>query len=177
MSTTNTRMHMKFPMRTLASLFLLAVVAAWWGCKPEVDAELGEPFDKLEGMIGSWELGSFSQTDLQNALKESRDLSELYIDGVVTPLQIVLNDDWSYSVSIEKGRNYFGEGGTWGLDDETHHSYLFLYTEVDGVASDTLQYNLGGVVRTFDNVFDIVYERPCDGEPVLEYTFSFNRIQ
>ena len=42
--------------------------------------------------------------------------------------------------------------GTWGLDDETHPSYLFLYTEVDGMASDTLQYNLGGVVRTFDNV-------------------------
>jgi len=167
--------HMNTMNRTAFLILALVIWSAFGGCKPRSEAELGTPFDKLEGMIGNWELASSSQTDLQNALKEERDLSQLYIDGLVTPLQIVLNEDWTYSVAIEKGRNYFGEGGTWGLDDETHPTYLLLYTQVDGMASDTLQYNLGGVVRSFDNQLDIVYERPCDGDPVLEYTFSFNR--
>ena len=36
-------------------------------------------------MYGVWELNAFLQTDLQNPLREVRDLSELYIDGEVTP--------------------------------------------------------------------------------------------
>ena len=146
------------------------------GCKPELQGELGEPFNKLEGMIGVWEMGSFSQTDLQSPLTEVRDLSELYIDGIVTPLRITLNEDFTYSVAIEKGRNYFGEAGTWSLDDEEHPTYLILATEgAEGMPMDTLQYNLGAVVRPHDDFLDIVYDRPCDGDPVLAYTFSFNR--
>ena len=160
---------------TLVSMALL-FLGGWMGCKPELQGELGEPFNKLEGMIGVWQMGSFSQTDLQSPLTEVRDLSELYIDGIATPLQITLNEDFTYSVSIEKGRNYFGEQGTWGLDDEEHPTFLILATEdVDGMSLDTLQYNLGAVVRPHDNLLDIVYDRPCDGSPVLAYTFSFNR--
>ena len=58
-------------------------------------------------MIGVWQLGNFAQQDLQSPLKEIRDLSSVYIDGQVTPLQLSLNEDLSYSVAIEKGRNYF----------------------------------------------------------------------
>ena len=123
---------------TLASMALL-VVGGWMGCKPELQGELGEPFNKLEGMIGVWEMGSFSQTDLQSPLTEVRDLSELYIDGIVTPLQITLNEDFTYSVSIEKGRNYFGDGGQWSLDDEEHPTFLILATEdADGNPLDTV---------------------------------------
>jgi hypothetical protein len=168
------RMNTKFNFFFAATAVVLAGV--WTGCKPELQGELGEPFNKVEGMIGVWQMASFSQTDLQSPLKEVRDLSELYIDGIVTPLQITLNEDRSYNVSIEKGRNYFGEQGTWGLDDEEHPTYLILATsDVDGNLSDTLQYNLGAVVRPHDNLLDIVYDRPCDGDPVLAYTFSFNR--
>lgn len=159
----------------IASLGLL-LSGAWVGCKPELQGELGEPFNKVEGMIGVWQMSGFSQTDLQSPLNEVRDLSELYIDGIATPLQISLNEDRSYSVSIEKGRNYFGDQGTWGLDDEEHPTFLILATEdADGNPADTLQYNLGAVVRPHDNLLDIVYDRPCDGDPVLAYTFSFNR--
>ena len=158
-----------------ASVAIL-LTGGWMGCKPELQGELGEPFNKLEGMIGVWEMGSFSQTDLQSPLTEVRDLSELYIDGIVTPLRITLNEDFTYSVAIEKGRNYFGEAGTWSLDDEEHPTYLILATEdAEGMPMDTLQYNLGAVVRPHDNLLDIVYDRPCAGDPVLAYTFSFNR--
>jgi hypothetical protein len=92
------------------------------GCKPESSGQLGDPFNKLEGMYGIWELDAFSQTDLQNPLREVRDLSELYIDGIVTPMQVTLNEDRSYEVTVEKGKNYFGDMGIWSLDDETHPS-------------------------------------------------------
>ena len=149
---------------TLASMALL-VLGGWMGCKPELQGELGEPFNKLEGMIGVWEMGSFSQTDLQSPLTEVRDLSEVYIDGMVTPLQIILNEDFTYSVSIEKGRNYFGDGGQWSLDDDERPTFLILATEnADGMPLDTLQYNLGAVVRPHDNLLDIVYDLTCGGK-------------
>ena len=102
----------------LCATIALSAVACLWSCKPELQAELGQPFNKVDGMIGVWELDSFSQTDLQSALTEVRDLSELYIDGTVTPMRITLNEDRSYAVRLEKGRNYFGDMGTWGLADE-----------------------------------------------------------
>jgi hypothetical protein len=74
----------------LRATFALCAVASLWGCKPELQGELGQPFNKVDGMIGVWELNSFSQTDLQSALTEVRDLSELYIDGMVTPMRITL---------------------------------------------------------------------------------------
>ena len=108
--------HTRFS--TLA--FVLALSMGWMGCKPELQGELGEPFPKFEGMIGIWQLGSFSQQDLQSPLKEIRDLSFVYIDGVVTPLLISLNEDQSYQVAIEKGRNYFGKGNAQVEQDQDH---------------------------------------------------------
>jgi hypothetical protein len=62
------------------------------------------------------------------------------------------------------------------LDDEEHPTFLILHTMDDmGMVTDTLQYNLGAVVRPHDAILDIVYDRPCDGDPVLAYTFSFTR--
>ena len=101
----------------------------WMGCKPDLQGELGEPFPKFEGMIGEWQLGSFSQQDLQSPLKEIRDLSFVYIDGIVTPLLLSLNEDQSYQVAIEKGRNYFGNMGTWSLDDPDYPTQLILHAQ------------------------------------------------
>jgi len=166
--------HTRFSTLVLA----LALSMGWMGCKPELQGELGEPFPKFEGMIGIWQLGSFSQQDLQSPLKEIRDLSFVYIDGVVTPLLISLNEDQSYQVAIEKGRNYFGNMGTWSLDDPDYPTQLILHTQDEsGLPSDTLVYDLGAVVRPHDNLLDIVYDRPCDGEDVLAYTFRFIRLQ
>ena len=71
--------HTRFSTLVLALLLSMG----WMGCKPDLQGELGEPFPKFEGMIGVWQLGSLSQQDLQSPLKEVRDVSSLYIDGVV----------------------------------------------------------------------------------------------
>ncbi len=141
------------------------------GCKPETNGDLGEPFDKVKGLLGTWELQAFTQQDLNSPIKETRDLSEFYLDGTVTPLQLTFREDRTYSVAIELGKNYFGEGGTWGFDDELYPTFLELTTN-----NDTLSYNLGGMVRDFDQAFSIEYRRNCNGTPTNIYTFEFNRL-
>ena len=156
----------------VASLYVSAVFLFMFNsCKPETNGELGEPFDKVEGMIGTWELQAFTQQDLNSPIKETRDLSDFYLDGIATPLQITFDANRDYAVAIELGKNYFGEGGTWGFDDDLYPSYLQLYT-----ATDTLEYNLGGMVRTFDQFMRIEYRRDCNTAPTNIYTFEFNRI-
>ena len=159
----------------------VAVTFSFSGCKPELEGELGEPFDKVAGMLGTWELTSFIQTDLNNPVKEERDLTAFFENGIVTPMQIMFHEDKSYSVAIEMGRNYFGDQGIWGFDDDAHPTFLVLETsDTDGTPMDTLQYELGSVIRTFDNTMSIEYNRLC-GEGAtatntVKYSFNFNRI-
>ena len=103
-------MNMNTTYTSLSAVLILAIVAiAFNACKPESTGELGDPFDKVAGMAGTWELSSFTQQDLNSPVKETRDLSAFYIDGTVTPLQLTFNADRTYSVALEMGKNYFGE--------------------------------------------------------------------
>lgn len=154
----------------LAALFALAGAAILSGCKPEINGELGEPFDKVVGMTGTWELQAFTQQDLNSPVKEVRDLSSFYLNGVATPLQLTFDADGTYDVALEIGKNYFGEGGTWSFDDPEYPSFLELY------ASDTLVYNLGSMVRPFDTELKIEYRRECGATTTVVYTFTFNRL-
>jgi hypothetical protein len=167
--------HIGFVVALVALIFILS------GCKPEPEGELGEPFDKVAGMLGTWGLTGFIQTDLNNPLKEERDLTSFFDDGIVTPMQITFTEDRSYSVAIEMGRNYFGDQGIWSFDDDEHPTYLVLETiDIYGAPIDTLQYELGSVIRTFDNTMSIEYNRLCgEGSTATNtviYSFNFNRI-
>lgn len=155
----------------LAAVITVAVI----GCKPEIEGELGDPIDKRAGFIGTWELASFTQQDLNNPVQEVRDLSHLYIQEGTAPLRMDFNDDDSYTIQQEIGRNYFGTGGAWAFDDPSFPTFLILQD-----ATDTLQYNLGATVRPYDDQMAIEYRRSCgEGGARVEtviYTFTFNRI-
>lgn len=156
---------------TYALLWAFVSTGAFMGCKPTTEGELGEPFDKVKGMTGTWELASFTQKDMNSPIKEVRDLSSFYIDGIVTPLQLSFEEAGNYSVALEMGKNYFGEGGMWMFDDPDYPSLLELHT-----ATDTLVYNLGSMVREFDRTMKIEYRRSCGGSATSIYTFEFNRL-
>jgi hypothetical protein len=174
--------HMKnFISQTIIQVSLLLLIFTHTGCKPEPQGVLGEPFDTVAGMLGTWQLDTFIQTDLNNPVKEQRDLTSFFDNGIVTPMQISFNSDKSYNVSLEMGRNYFGIEGFWGFDDDKHPSYLILETTLaDGTSSDTLQYELGSVIRPFDNVMSIEYDRLCGegatASSTVLYSFNFNRV-
>lgn len=157
-------------------LTVLLIAIGFVACKKTIEGELGEPFDKVKGLSGTWELAKFEQQDLNNPIQETRDLSSFYIDGQVTPLQITFGSDRSYDVALEMGKNYFGTEGTWSFDDEDYPSFLILDT-----GADTLEYNLGAVVREFDNTLQIDYLRGCEDSngnftETVVYKFIFNRI-
>ncbi|MEY5043395.1 MAG: hypothetical protein RJA19_622 [Bacteroidota bacterium] len=160
------------PLKTgfwLAGLVGLAFFAG--GCKPETEGEIGEPFDKVAGISGTWELRAFLQQDLNSPVKEVRDLSEFYIDGVTQPLRITFAADRTYDVDITLGKNFFGPGGTWAFDDDQYPSELILHTP-----TDTLVYDLGAMTRTFDTSLGIEYERSCGGTSTVRYSFLFDRL-
>ncbi|MGB1032945.1 MAG: hypothetical protein ACPGWM_10025, partial [Flavobacteriales bacterium] len=75
----------------LYCLLFTALVSMFSSCKPELEGELGEPFDKVKGMSGTWELSTFLQKDLNNPIKEERDLTPLFINGIDTPMQITFD--------------------------------------------------------------------------------------
>ncbi len=167
--------------KSTTSHFLIAlamIVALAWGCKPEPTSPIGEPFDNYEGMLGQWELTQFIQLDEQSPLFESRNLSQFYLGENVNPMTVSFHADGLYSVTIEKGRNYFGSEGTWDLDDREHPSFILFYPADDaGEILDTLSYKLGSVVRPHDTVLDVELTRSCDDINLVTYTFRFARIQ
>jgi hypothetical protein len=165
----------------LTWLVIAVMAVAFSGCKPDSTGELGEPFDKVAGISGTWQLNRFIQKDLNNPIKEERDLSQFYIREGFAPLQITFNGaDRSYDVAIETGKNYFGEEGTWRFDDETYPTYITLTTLVNEVEVD-LDFKLGSMVREFDNALLIELERGCElgtliSQPTVIYRFEFTRV-
>ncbi|MCH2199644.1 MAG: DUF5004 domain-containing protein [Flavobacteriales bacterium] len=171
----NWSVNMKNFTRFFTLVFALTILFA--GCKEEIEGELGEPFDKVAGLNGKWELTSFIQKDLNNPIKEERDLSQFYIIDGVTPLQLTFNSsDLSYTVAITEGRNYFGEGGNWRLDDPEYPTQVIMES-----ATDTAAFDLGTIVRTFDSTMELELLRGCDvgGDNETQtviYRFVFNRV-
>lgn len=151
---------------------ILAASLLLVGCKPEPKGEIGTPFDKVSGFAGTWKITSFTQQDLNNPIKETRDLSDFYVVDGEEPLTLIFNSDKTYSVQVGPGKNYFGTGGSWGFDNVEYPSFLMLYTP-----TDTIQLSLGSVVRSFDNALSLELPRTCtdsEGNVTNTVIYSFN---
>lgn len=149
----------------------VAVTLVLVACKPEIEGELGDPFDKRAGLHGTWVLNQFLQKDLNNPVKEERDLSSFYVQDGVDPLEISFDkDNESYSIEQTVGRNYFGDGGDWFFDNPDYPSFLLLDT-----GTDTLEFEMGTMVREYDNMLSLQLPRGCGGTETVIYKFEFQR--
>ena len=159
-----------FILSTAACVLLIA-------CKPDLKGELGTPSDKVEGINGTWEIATFSQQDPNNPIREERDLSEFYVIPGETPTQLTFDKtNRTYTVQAGAGKNFFGDGGSWGFDNDEYPTYLMLYTP-----TDTIQTLLGSVVRPTDTQLRIQLENACVDAAGIKtvtsiYKFSFNRV-
>jgi len=161
-------------MKSVKYFFIIALsVGLFAGCKPETTGELGEPSDKLQGMGGTWELTSCIQQYPNNPVLEERDLSEFYLVSGVEPMRITLDvPTQTYTVTITEGKNFFGESGTWSLDDNLAPSSITLMN-----ANDTLELFLGNMVLPTSNNMGLQYHRVCsDDFKNVIYKFNFQRI-
>lgn len=150
------------------------------GCKPEPQGELGAPFDKVAGLHGTWELMSVFQADEVNDFLDDLELTSFYRDGVTPALSLTILEDGSFAVSCMRGTNFFGNQGTWEINNPEFPSYLSLYqTDVFGNVIDSLQADLGSVVLPHSNSMGLEIRRPCsDGEEAtFPVTYSFNFIR
>jgi hypothetical protein len=147
-------------------------------CKPEVKGELGEPFNKVKGFTGTWEISQFVQQDVNNPINEERDLSEFYLVENEDVLRLTFNESpRTYSYTAGAGRNYFGNGGTWKFDNDEFPSFVILEDP-----ADTLTLDLGSIVKETDSKMSLELPRYClDGAggstKTMVYKFFFNRIQ
>lgn len=139
-------------------LAVLAATLIFVSCKPETKGELGEPFDKVEGLSGTWQVTKFSQIDLNNPIQEERDLSEFFIvPGEDATTISFTKDTRQFTVVPGPGRNYFGLEGTWSFDNDDAPSFLNLISE-----TDSSTFTLGSMVRSFDNTLVLQLKRSCD---------------
>lgn len=160
-------------MKNLTYIFLV-VLLFFSSCKPDIPSDPGEPFDKVAGLNGTWVLHSFIQQDLNNPIKEERDLSKYYVVEGTNPLSITFNaSDKSYSIDITEGKNFFGDGGEWNFDNDQYPSFVTLES-----GSETNVFGLGSVVREFDNTLTLQLEKGCsETELNVIYKFIFERAQ
>lgn len=167
------------------STLLLALVftTGMSGCKPEPEGELGTPYDKVVGLYGTWELETVLQHDVCNDYLDPIELTTFYRDGITPSMKMTINENGDYSVTIERGRNFFGDQGTWEINNPEFPSFLNLrLTDVFGVEIDSMQANLGSIVRPHDNVMSLEFYTVlcnldidrCPDEAVL-FTFNFIR--
>lgn len=153
-------------------VFISAVVLIN-SCKPNIEGEIGASRDVFSGMAGEWELTQFIQQDPNNPILEERDLSEFYIVDGIEPMKLNLNaTDFTYTVDITQGRNFFGNEGTWGVDNVDAPSHLLLY------GTDTLSLNLSSMIFPYSTNMSLEYNRTCsDGFKHAIYKFKFKRAE
>ncbi|MEZ4800209.1 MAG: DUF5004 domain-containing protein [Flavobacteriales bacterium] len=160
------------------SILAIATATMFVGCKPETKGELGEPFDKLEGISGTWKISKFSQIDLNNPIQEERDLSEFFIvDGEESTSIVFSKDGQTFTVNPGPGKNYFGTTGTWAFDNNDAPSIITLTNSETLVESEFV---LGSIVRSFDNTLVMQLKRVCDDGAgnvidLVIYKFEFER--
>jgi hypothetical protein len=158
---------------TLTLVLVISMLAS--GCKKKIEGELGTPYSKVTGMTGDWELSKFVQIDLNNPIKEERDLTEFFVQEGSTPFTMSFESaDRSFTSAIEIGKNYFGESGTWSFDDDNYPSFLYIDN-----ATQILEFEMGNMVDQYDNELQLDLNRACiSGTDVTEtviYRFVFKR--
>lgn len=161
-------------------IFAMVILTGMAGCKPETGDDPGDPYDKVVGLYGAWDLHSVFQRDEVNDFLEDIELTSFYRDEVTPPMVLTLNQDSTYTVAIERGKNFFGEQGNWKIDNPEFPSYLDMrITDALDMEIDSIQANLGGVVRPHDNQLTLVLSRFCneDEDTPFPVTYLFNFIR
>ncbi len=153
---------------------LTALTFLWVGCKPEIPGELGDTTNKEIGMSGTWELKHFYIQDPNSPIQETRDFTSYYMVEGTQPMRIELDAaSHTYDVTIDVGKNFLGDSGTWHLDDVMAPSYLYLENP-----SDTITIALGSMVNANSEEMNLNIEKICSsGFKNVIYKFNFNRVQ
>lgn len=166
-------------MNTLRKLgFLFVVILVIAGCREIRDAELGEPFSKVEGLVATpWELTSISLVDGADPARTSRDFGEFFLNGD-SVLTLEFFEDGTFIANQGEGLAIIPDGGTWSFDDVNYPTKIIL-----NPGAEQLELQLEGPTRIVDTQLLVRYDKYfCvleEGEPevpVLSYEMDFQRV-
>lgn len=158
----------------LKTTFYLAIcLLVLGGCK-EDEAEIGEPYNKIEGLTATdWVLAEVFLVDEGNPAKPERNISDQVISSG-TPLILSFDKDGDFTADSEN--SFFPINGTWSFDNDNAPKKIILVAP-DGTPTDA---PLGGPTRISDTQLKLNFvKRSCpDGaevKAVLGYRLVFNR--
>jgi hypothetical protein len=108
-----------------------------YSCKPEELKPVGDPFDKAELMVGTWDVTKVTQVDVDATLKgyplyaRELDITNVFPNNSYTDVSITLNSDQSFA--LVKGNAFVNwpVSGTWELNHPDHPSKLYLVSQFD----------------------------------------------
>jgi hypothetical protein len=159
---------------SLALVFLATIGMVFNGCVEE-RKEIGEPFDKVEGISGTWIVSDAAVIDEQSVLKDEIDITDFYTSDPGNVMELIFDGvTMTYQVTPGEGINFFGTGGTWEYDDPNFPEFLYLYTQVE-MEDDTIVLQMGTTVNEFSSSMDIKYPRYCGENNVSSYRYTFLR--
>ncbi len=160
---------------TFKSVFLALIVTLLFAGCQEDEYEIGEPFSKLEGINGSWEISQVNQVDFTNrpVFDISIDVSELIIGS--DPMSINFNSETTkYTIEAGTTSNLLGDGGNWYFDDDQFPTAI-TFVRNDGTQT-TVQ--MIGTVRIVDNELRFEISKDCSSveSPEFGYEYVFQRV-
>jgi hypothetical protein len=143
------------------------------GCKDD-EPEIGEPFDKTEGLTATaWVISEVYLVDEGNPAKPEREISSFYTESG-NLLEIRFDADGTFETIPGDGVNFFPESGNWSFNNPNTPSSI-TFTSGDVVFESPL----GGPTRISDSELRLNVPRFCfiDGEDkaVLGYRMVFVR--
>ena len=164
------------PLMLVNFIFLVAVLFLTKGCIDDIKP-IGEPFDKLEAINGTWKLIEVIQIDEIDDDEASKRLDVSSILIGTDPAEFSI-DSGSKSYTIETGtsRLVIASSGSWSFDDDEFPSEIILNNmEVLKMQSS---------IRPFDTELRVLYTRPkgdcldvnfADLEGYISYEYVFER--
>ncbi len=160
------------------ALSLVITMVALQGCIDEAP-DIGEPFDRLSNLAGTWELQKLTLNDEDAVRKgfpafvQSVDITNLY---PFTDVSLTLNLDEegnpsTFEVNTGGAPNYFGaESGSWSVDD------LGAPAEINFAGGNTIELTTYlGLTEGALTVKFVRYETRSNGDRVsfLSYEYEF----
>jgi len=155
-------------------ILAFAVALAVGGCRPEPFAPIGEPLDRVAGLVGDWNVVSVTQIDeVKLNLEEpdfSKDVTNLFD---FFEFAVSFTEGGAFTVAPGDAPNFVGvTEGTWAFDDPDYPTVLQL-TEAGGTEpSATFALNR---LPQEDLNLELRFERYNAGELVLSYVYVFEK--
>lgn len=151
------------------SLFLLVLVS----CRPNEDFKpLGEPFDQVKGIKGTFKLAKVEQVDeLSSSLVKTLDVSDYCVGDNPMTLSFAIDSPQVVTINPGNSADFLSDGAsslTWEYDRNDAPSYITL--------SNGAEWSMLKPIREFDKQLFLQLSKTYQGKKAITYKFTFDRI-